>query len=321
MVDRLGDPMPAALDPVLDPGEVGHERFLAMGESALRETCAPLDGARPRPRLPLYLGLPETRPGFGERELETIRSGLARLEHLPVEASNVVISCEGHAAGLVGLAAAAERLRAGGDGMCLVGGIDSYMHPDTMEWLDEHRQLTGGRGRSAFVPGEGAGFCLLATGRAAKQYGLQPLAGLESVAVGQETRLIKTSDVCLGDGLTATVERAVHRLQIPDEMIDEVICDVNGERYRGEEWGFVCLRMSRYFRDPTAYRSPADDWGDLGAASGPLFAMLACEARARGYAKGSRTMIWASSEGGLRGAAVLRFESAETSSRGGVGHV
>ena len=43
----------------------------------------------------------------------------------------------------------------------------------------------------------------------------------------------------------------------------------------------------------------------MGAASGPLFAMLACQAFARGYSNGPRTMLWASSEGGRRGAAVL----------------
>jgi hypothetical protein len=37
----------------------------------------------------------------------------------------------------------------------------------------------------------------------------------------------------------------------------------------------------------------------MGAASVPLFAMLACQLAMRGYVKGPRTMLWASSEGGL----------------------
>ena len=43
----------------------------------------------------------------------------------------------------------------------------------------------------------------------------------------------------------------------------------------------------------------------MGSASLPLFAALACEASVRGYARGVRTMLWASSEGGDRGAVVL----------------
>jgi 3-oxoacyl-[acyl-carrier-protein] synthase-1 len=51
--------------------------------------------------------------------------------------------------------------------------------------------------------------------------------------------------------------------------------------------------------------TPADCWGDIGAASGPLFANLAVAAGLRGYAKGPRTLIWASSERGDRAAAVV----------------
>ena len=94
-------------------------------------------------------------------------------------------------------------------------------------------------------------------------------------------------------------------LRLPNERINQIFCDINGERYRGEEWGFVCLRLSQYFDDPTAYLSPAECWGDMGAASGPLFAMLVCQAAARSISKGQRTMLWASSQRGLRGVAVL----------------
>jgi 3-oxoacyl-[acyl-carrier-protein] synthase-1 len=43
----------------------------------------------------------------------------------------------------------------------------------------------------------------------------------------------------------------------------------------------------------------------MGAASGPLFASLALAAGARRYARGPRSMLWTSSEGGYRSAVVL----------------
>jgi 3-oxoacyl-[acyl-carrier-protein] synthase-1 len=134
------------------------------------------------------------------------------------------------------------------------------------------------------------------------------MANVLSVATGRETKLTKTEDICLGEGLTQTVQEAVCE-QGTEQSITDIICDVNGERYRSEEWGFVCLRLPQYFDDPTAYRSPADSWGDMGAASGPLFAMLACQSADRGYCKGPRTLLWTSSESGLRAAAVLGTES------------
>ena len=99
--------------------------------------------------------------------------------------------------------------------------------------------------------------------------------------------MIKTSDICLGEGLSETVRNAVSNLRPPEERVNDLFCDINGERYRNEEWGFVCLRLSQYFDDPTAYRSPAECWGDMGAASGPLLAMLVCQAYVRGYSQGA----------------------------------
>lgn len=323
MIDQVGDPMPGALDARFDPAMMGPERLIALGETALREACAPLtsDSRGSCLRLPVYLGLPEPRPGFTEQDAEVVRSGLARIEGLPIEISKVNIYTEGHAAGLSALATATKQIQQGAFEACLVGGVDSYFQPDTMEWLDENRQLAGAVSRSAFVPGEGAGFCLLMAERARKRLGLGALARVLSVATGRETKLIKTSDICLGEGLTTTVRDAVSGLSPPAETINEIICDINGERYRGEEWGFVCLRLPQHFDDPTAYRSPADCWGDMGAASGPLFAMLACQAATLSYAKGPRTLLWASSEGGLRGAAVLGLENTGKNVRGGGGHV
>lgn len=305
-VDCVGQPVMCAFDGLLDPRLMGTDRLLALAEPALREASLLLGHAPALDRrVPLYLGVPERRPGFGERDVERLRHGLERMEGLPIQLSSVTLLPHGHASGLAALDMAIEQLRRGLCEACLVGGVDSYLQPDTLEWLDDHRQLARADARSSFVPGEGAGFCLLAGERAAKHMRWKSLARVRAVAVGHEARLIKTSEVCIGEGLTAAVRGAVSGLSLPAEKINQIICDLNGERYRGEEWGFVCLRLASHFEDPSTYRAPADCWGDMGAASGPLFALLACQAAARGYAKGPRTLLWASSEAGLRGAAVL----------------
>ena len=81
--------------------------------------------------------------------------------------------------------------------------------------------------------------------------------------------------------------------------------DLNGERYRTTEWGFAVLREQRAMRVGTSCEMPSDCWGDVGAASAALGVMLAVQAWAREYAKGPRALVWASSEGGLRGAGVV----------------
>jgi 3-oxoacyl-[acyl-carrier-protein] synthase-1 len=306
MIDQAGEPMPGALDSELDPDLMGPERLLALTEAALREACLPLSGRlEDLSRVPIILGLSELRPGFTNSDAERVRTGLTRFKGLPVQISEVNVLTNGHAAGFLALSHAAAQMQQGRIEVCLAGGVDSYFHPDTMEWLDENRQLTGSVSRSGFIPGEGAGFCLLMTGHACRRLGIMAPMQVRAVATGKETKLIKTEEVCLGEGLTATVRQALGALGFPERRINGIICDMNGERYRGEEWGFVCLRLGQFFDDPTGYVSPAECWGDMGAASGPLFAMLACQAAARGYSAGPRTLLWASSEGGDRGAAVL----------------
>jgi 3-oxoacyl-[acyl-carrier-protein] synthase-1 len=310
MVDSVGDPMPAAMDAQLDPALKGPARLMALAESALAEACAPLAAASTQHplKLPLYVALPELRPGFTDRDSSEMRERLTAFRSSVVEITRISLVAGGHAAGLQVMAEAVQGIADGKFDACLVGGVDSYFEPDTMEWLQHNRQLTGTVSRSGFVPGEGAGFCLLTAASVARRLGLPPHARIVSAATGLERDLIKTTAVCLGLGLTEVVRRAVEAKGDADRKISDVICDVNGERYRGEEWTYVCLRLPEHFEDPTAYVSPADCWGDMGAASGPLFAMLACQAARRGYAHGPLSLLWASSEGGLRGAVLLNTE-------------
>lgn len=294
-----------AMDARLDPAIIGPARLSAMVEPALREASEPMSQIPGgRARVPVYLGLPERRPGFGEPDAQAVLKELGALKGLPFEISQVLPCLGGHAAGLSALADAVGAIERGAAEVCLVGGVESYFHLDTIEWLGAHRQLACPSTRSGFVPGEGAGFCMMMATHVCRRLQLRPMARVSAVALGQETKTIKSSEICLGEGLDATVRKAMGGLAVPGR-IDEILCDINGERYRNEEWGFVCLRSWQHFVDPSAFRSPADTWGDMGAASGPLFAMLACQAGARGYAKGPRTMLWASSEGGSRGVAVL----------------
>jgi 3-oxoacyl-[acyl-carrier-protein] synthase I len=217
----------------------------------------------------------------------------------------VKVMPHGHSAGLMALQEAARTIDAEESEVCLVGGVDSYLQWETLEWLDVERQLMSERNRSGFVPGEGAGFCLLASTTAARRRGWPVLAYLVSAATTRERNLIKTNDICIGEGLSGAIMQAAAVLELPAERINANYCDLNGERYRSEEFAFTALRAQAAFVNILDNMTPADCWGDMGAASGPLFATLAIAAGARGHARGTRSMLWTSSEGGYRSAAVL----------------
>jgi 3-oxoacyl-[acyl-carrier-protein] synthase-1 len=308
LVDCVGDPVTGALDTQLDARLFGAARLVALAEPAIREACACVGSvAAESARIPLFLGLPELRPGFTQNDVESICGELKNVHCPPLRIAGVQCFNQGHASGFVALAAAINRLKAQEADICLVGGVDSYFHPETLEWLDSNLQLQGSVSRSSFVPGEGAGFLLLSA--AAEFAGVRKPAAavITEPALGCEANLIKTSKVCVGSGLSDVISNALLVLSPQADKVQNIICDINGERYRAEEWGFASLRLSRHFRDPTAYWAPADCWGDMGAASAPLFAMLACQAAQRGYAEGGFSLIWVSSECGVRAAAIVKL--------------
>ena len=66
--------MPVALDPLLAPRLMGSARLLALADTALQEACLPFK-ALPRrfgSPLPVYLVLPEVRPGFAKEDAEAV---------------------------------------------------------------------------------------------------------------------------------------------------------------------------------------------------------------------------------------------------------
>ncbi len=175
--------------------------------------------------------------------------------------------------------------------------------------LAENDQLASEASRSPFAPGEGA--CLLAmmSSRLSTTARMPALAWLRGAHSAQESALIKTDDINQAKALTAVVDQAAANLRLPEEAVDEVWCDLNGERYRTDEWSYVLQRSPHVFRQEhgkaVTYQMASDCWGDMGAASGALLTMLAVQSWRRTYARGARALVFSGSEGGLRSAVVL----------------
>lgn len=302
MIDQAGEPMVVAMDAFLAEEPAGAGRFLELGLSAAEEALGTLRGEEGiAKQLQILIGLPGQRPGLPEDLEDEILGGFQG--HFP-GARVEVVQCD-HGGGLMALEEGWRRVGSGAASFCLVGGIDSYLAPETLEWLDAEEQLHSAANSWGFIPGEGAGFCLLCSARTAHQFALPVRGEILAAATAREANLVKTDSVCLGEGLTEAVRQAAAVL--PDgARIEQTICDLNGEPYRGNEWGYALVRVGEHFADPTDFMTPADCWGDLGAASGPLFVMLALVAGLKGYAGGPHTMIFTGAETGERTAMLVR---------------
>ena len=258
--------------------------------------------------LPVLLALPEVRPGFGADHARFIQQQLANEQIAGIKGLDVERSGAGHAGALRALEIAVQRVAQGQDDVCVVGGADSYLEADTLDWLDGERRLMRAEIRSGFAPGEGASMLAIASNAARASLGLPSLARIRSVATAQETRRADSDEGLLGEALTDAIARAGRALRAR-ELFDDVYCDVNGERARTDDWGFALLRTSSMFRDGTAYTMSTAQCGDLGAASAAFNCALAAHAWQRGYAKGPTALVWGASWTGLRGAAVLEHSA------------
>lgn len=302
MVDRFGQPMVVTCDHGLNPSISGVERLAAMAISAAEEALAPIAGQRERVSILLSFG--EARHGLDAGMCTAVSDRLVHKLSDSIVPTELEHWMSGHAGGIEGMVTGSNLITTGKANYVLVGGIDSYLMEDTLEWLDEIEQLHSERNIYGFCPGEAAGFVLLSSPSIAG-------TGLKIAGTGSshERNLIKTEEICLGEGLAATFKAATDSIA-EGRTIDRILCDMNGERYRGNEYGFAILKTAGIFKAAADFESPADCWGDVGAASGPLNAGLAIEAVARGYAIGPLTMIWASSESGRRAAVVVEQHGA-----------
>jgi 3-oxoacyl-[acyl-carrier-protein] synthase-1 len=304
MLDKGGEPMIVAREPTLDPAVQGPERFAQLATPALKEALTPLGGNFGMQPVHTLIGTPDPRPGLPTGIEDAVRRVVASVVDSKTS-HRMTFLPNGHAAGLLAMKVARDLLHAGKSRFCLAGGVDSYLTADSLEWMDEAGILKSSKNRNGFPPGEAAGFCLLTTGATAAEFGLPVLGWLETLGWAREESPIRTKTICVGRGLSGAIQQATAPLHLPDERVDDSICDLNGEPYRSEEFALTVLRTQMALVDFTRFVTPADCWGDIGAASGPLFANLAVAAAQRGYAKGPRTLIWASSERGDRAAAVI----------------
>jgi 3-oxoacyl-[acyl-carrier-protein] synthase-1 len=305
MIDLAGKPMIVAPAPWVDIELCGTQRLQALLCPAIDqvlESASAITGMQTA----LALALPAPRPGLSAN-FQTELVAVLNERYRGVFAASAVFP-HGHAAGLIALQAACRKLAQGTLDACLVAGVDSYIAPETLEWLEACDQVhAAGPLNNAwgFVPGEGAGALLLVRGAIADKFASSILAQVLGVGTATESKRIKTKTVCIGEGLTQAFRGALEALP-QGTRISDVYCDMNGEPYRADEYGFTCLRTKEYFESASDFVAPADCWGDVSSASTLLYIGLAAIAGHKGYANGSTALVWASSEHGERGAALLR---------------
>jgi 3-oxoacyl-[acyl-carrier-protein] synthase I len=295
--DGLPELAEALRSPALTTREV---RLLRLATMPLRECAARLP-ERLLP-VPLLLALPEnetTRPLDAGRFLAALDVQVPGL--FDTRASGAPF--RGRSGGIAALGRAADVIRAGQLDFVIAGGVDTFRDLYVLGTLDTEGRVKTPANLDGFIPGEGAGFVLLASRAAAASAGLEPLAAIAGWSLALEEGHLYSDQPYRGNGLAAAIQQATASAR-PVLPISDAYSSMNGESHWAKEWGVGYMRSRQAFLPEHGMHHPADCYGDAGAAAGPLMVGLAAVTTVAGLRSGS-ALIYGSSDRGERAALVL----------------
>lgn len=289
--------------PGLDEAVPRAERCFQLGEHALQIALkqARLTGSLAQ-RVALLLAVPSLQSGSGDASGSGLATRLA--QRFPASPMQVQEFAAGHAGALEALASAAQLLQERRAEVCLVGGIDSWIDRELLFRVNGAGRLKHSRSMEGFIPGEAAGFVVVETAAHAACRGQSVLSRIAGLALAEEAALPSTNEPCLGLGLSEAIRAAVGG-NFNTDRIDLIVCDMNGEVYRAEEWAAAlpkCVTVS-----PKEFKlwHPADCMGDVGTAAAAVNLGLGVLGLQTGVTRRREALVFASSDAGLRGAVLL----------------
>lgn len=304
MIDGTGRPMVVARDSGMAVETAGEDRLALLAAAAAVDSFDGLvpDGNGSRLALRLLLALPEpTRPSFPwnpSRLAEAVEDALADRVSL-VGVHNTAL---GHAGGIAAVQRATALLGDGFEGACLVLGADSWIDALTLEWLDETQRLHSSARPFGFVPGEAA------VGLLAGPPGIVARATAKAVLAGgnlsAEPNLLP-EDPRLGLALTAAARNAFRPFEEHRVLAEAVFTDLNGMPERADEVGYTLVRVREQLATGCRMITPAEWFGDVGAATVPLMVALAIVAAEKGYGHEHTILLLLQSMGAERGALLV----------------
>jgi 3-oxoacyl-[acyl-carrier-protein] synthase I len=308
-----------------DPAVVGRSELCdnVVGSEArmdrLSTTSIARFASRQRSRRPcaLVVALPADRPGVDQQARERLKQSIAHAVHRqvgPVVAARLIVGAQ--VAGVEAVCEAATLLSTTPTAAVCIVAVDSLVDREALEALDRgERVLGGGFGKSTrwgLAPSEGAAVVMVSRTDVS---GTTSGWTIDAAALTQDPVGAVPGSILTGRGLTRVV-RAVCPTN-DSSPFQTVMSDQSAEIWRADDWGFTFLRVQDAFSDSTRLVAPADQMGELGAATALVHCALAVTpARRAGHERGP-VLICASARSGARGALRLQRMAVVARSTGG----
>lgn len=280
-------------------------RFSEMASEALKETISILSEKRlSEEEIPVYVGLPEKYPGVPDHLAEQLEQKLKNIGVKAGRSFNFKFFSHGHSSAAFALDALQQDFQDKPFSFAILGGVDSYVDHERIDWLEENNFLKCTK-HCGFPPGEAAGFCLLASEDTVREYDLMPLARIISWGKAKEENDFISGQSCLGNGLSQAVLETIPEDE-PEFQIDQVYSTVAGHPYYSNEFGYSSVKVGKYIKHPDKIKLCFHHWGDIGAASIPVYLSISTYPGIQEEALGENNIIITSSLGKDR--AALQFQ-------------
>ncbi len=275
-------------------------RMLRIATSAIQDVIASVPLKEPPA---LFLALPESIPEAPFSAPPKFLEALEIQTNVKFDKTSSRIFTTGRAGGIEAIDHVFKYFVATGKDVALVGGVDTYLDSWLLGILDKDNRILAEDISDGFAPGEAAGFLLLVSERVKDYLPHPPKAEIFLPGLAIEPGHRYSEETYRGDGLANAFLLAIKNSD--GNPIDAIYSSLNGENFGAKELGIAFMRNKSAFVENVKTEHPADCFGDLGAAFGPVLIALAQHQLLKSKTI-TQNLVYCSSDMSGRGAVCLQ---------------
>ena len=282
-----------------DVYSIHYDRILKIAIISIKQA---ISGIRFTEPVPLILAVPDKFESDYYIPHDLLLNKLLAQPDFPFKTDMVRFISTGRAAGVQTMELVYDYLYNKGVPYVLMGGSDSYNDSARLDALDVTERLLAPGRMDGFAAGEGAGFILFTKNIKHALVENNNIIALGFPGIAHEEGHLYSDKTYKGDGLDAAFKQALQNYS--QAGIETLYSSMNGENHWAKEYGVAMMRNKASFKDSVTIEHPAECYGDLGAATGPvLMGMSAYDLKK--YNK-QTNLIYSSSDRSWRAAVLMQ---------------
>jgi 3-oxoacyl-[acyl-carrier-protein] synthase-1 len=281
-----------------------HDRISIMAMISMQETC---NGIQSDKSVPLLMAKSEY--GYDQTDLSSLTDNIAGNVTLWKSGDISRSIYSGRAAGIEAIGLIFDYLYDGDHDYFIVGGSDSYFDNELINQLADNGRLLYSSNPDGFAPGEAAGYLVLTRKPELALVKNGQMIALSPPGIADEVGHLNSDLPYKGEGLDEAFKKALSRSK--NNGVSTIYSSMNGEHFWAKELGVAQLRNKAAFCEQVEIIHPAENFGDIGAATGPVLLALAADNLWQDEQANS-SLVYGSADNARRGAIVIEKVLAKT---------